>query len=68
MNFVDMLGMEVHTRRASVYLLVGEVEGVGIEILDLSLVYMHKLHPSAKIHTGCKFAPGVYFGHINGIL
>ena len=31
MIFVDMLGMEVHTRRACVYLLVGEVEGVGIE-------------------------------------
>ena len=35
MIFVDMLGMEVHTRRACVYFLVGEVEGFGIEIPDL---------------------------------
>ena len=35
MIFVDMLGMEVSTRRAYVYLSVGEVDGVGIEIPDL---------------------------------
>ena len=35
MIFVDMLGMEMHTRRAHVCLLVGEGEGVGIENPDL---------------------------------
>ena len=35
MIFVDMFGMEVLTRRPWVYLLVGEVEGVGIENPDL---------------------------------
>ena len=34
----------------------------------LSLVHMHNIHPGAIIHTGCKFAHGVYFGHINGVL
>ena len=36
----------------------------------LSLVYMHNIPPSpgANIHPGCKFAPGVYFGHVNGVL
>ena len=34
MIFVNMLGMKGHTRRACVYLLVGEVEGVGIENPD----------------------------------
>ena len=34
MIFVDMLGIEGHTRRAYVYLLVGKVEGVGIENPD----------------------------------
>ena len=34
----------------------------------LSLVHMHNIHPGANIHLGCKFAPGVYFGHINGVL
>ena len=24
--------------------------------------------PGANIHPGCKFAPGVYFGHVNGAL
>ena len=24
--------------------------------------------PGANIHPGCKFAPGVYFGHVNGVL
>ena len=33
----------------------------------LSLVYMHNIHPGANIHTGCKFAPGVYFGYVNGV-
>ena len=23
--------------------------------------------PGANIHPGCKFAPGVYFGHVNGV-
>ena len=35
MIFVDMLGMEVHTRRACVYLLVGELEGAGNENPDI---------------------------------
>ena len=34
----------------------------------LSLVHMHNLHSGANIHSGCKFAPGVYFGHVNGAL
>ena len=35
MIFVDMLGMEVHTRHACVYLSVGDVEGVGDKNPDL---------------------------------
>ena len=34
----------------------------------LNLVLMHNKHPGANIHPGCKFAPGEYFGHINGAL
>ena len=30
--------------------------------VNLSLVHMHNIHPV------CKFAPGVYFGHVNGAL
>ena len=33
-----------------------------VELLLLSLVHMHNIHPGANIHPGCKFAPGVYFG------
>ena len=44
MIFVDMLGMEGHTRRACVYLLVGEVEGVaGIENPDLQELSNYRL-------------------------
>ena len=28
---------------------------------------MHNMHPGANIHLGCKFAHGVYFGHVNGV-
>ena len=34
----------------------------------VSLVHMHNIHPGANIHPVCKFAPGVYFGHVNGVL
>ena len=34
-GFVDMLGMETHTRRTYVCLLVGVGEGVGIKNPDL---------------------------------
>ena len=34
----------------------------------LSLIHMHNIHPGANIHRGCKFAPGVYFGHVYGVL
>ena len=29
---------------------------------------MHNIQPGANIHPGCEFAPGVYFGHVNGVL
>ena len=28
---------------------------------------MHNLHPGANIHSGCKFAPVLYFGYVNGV-
>ena len=28
---------------------------------------MHNLHPGANLHPGFKFAPRVYFGHVNGV-
>ena len=36
--------------------------------LSLSLVHMHNIHPGANIQPRCKFAAGVYFGHVNGVL
>ena len=27
----------------------------------------HIMHPGANIHSGCKFASGLYFGHANGV-
>ena len=40
----------------------------GYSLVFLSLVHMHDIHPGANIHRGCTFAPGVYFGHVNGVL
>ena len=38
------------------------------KVAFLSLVHMHNIHPGANIHAGCTFAPGLYFGHVNGVL
>ena len=41
---------------------------VNLQYVFLSLVHVHNLHPGANSHTGYKFAPEVYFGHVNGVL